>query len=123
MAKSIFRKTYTVNYDVSGGNTDFDIDDGAGTLLDFSKYDQIYLQVEYTGLDAATSEMTLKRKAKASAKFSDAPGGLELLKITGSFAADFDHSVAGAENFRLSLDRKTSTVGTISKIHVVAKSK
>ena len=123
MAKSILIQTLTPSYNVAGGDTTFDIDDVNGNLIDFSKYDQVYLQVEYTGLDAADSELKLVRKAIASASFSDAPGGTEILKITSSFAADFDHESVGAQNFRLDFTAKASTVGTISKIHIVAKSK
>lgn len=123
MAKSILIQTLLPAYDVAGGDTTFDIEDANAVLLNFNKFDQVYLQVEYTGLDAADSELKLIRKAAASAEYSDAPGGVEILKQTVAAAADFDHASFGAQNLRLVFTAKTSIIGTISKIHIIAKSK
>ncbi len=120
---SIFTKTLTPAYDMSGGAETFDIFDAAGNPIDFSKYNSVYVQVEYKDVVGANGNILFERKHKAATRYNIAPNGTHVTIITGEQVADFDHSVFGASNIQIRFVVGSVTAGTIEKIFIQAKSK
>lgn len=117
-----FENTQIVNYDITGGDTDFEIEDKNGNKLDLSKYDLLYVQIEHTALDVGDSTLIFKRSAVGD-RYTEPPGGTLLMDTGATQAADFSHLGLGAKFARISFIAGTDTVGTVENIHVIAKSK
>lgn len=108
----------TLNYNVSNGDTFFDIN----PKEPLGGFDVIYIQILYSGLDASDSTINLYRSATPdTSKFILVPNSTLTLDNTQS-AADYNICSTAATYFRLKFTKgANTTTGTIEKLIIVLK--
>ena len=109
------KKTITLNYDTSSGDTTFDID------LDLSKYKTLNIQFNVTNLSKATSSAALGRSNDGS-RFTAIPGAVVNLPMGVDQAIDMNIADFGAKN--LSVDFVAAgggMTGTVESLVITAK--
>lgn len=117
----IIERTITLNYDMAGsGSTAFDII--TGDLLDLSKYEIVYLQVNYKDADVGDSTLEFQRSADG-VRFVTPPGGLVEMDTGAAKVSDMNHADWGAKFVRVNFTLGTDTTGTIETIYLIAKNK
>lgn len=119
---AVFSNTQAINYAVTGGDTDIEIQDKNGDKLDLTKYDILYVQVDYKDLDVGDSTLTFKRSADG-VRYVTPPSSTLTMSTGSAKVNDFNHSVFGAKFARISFTHGTDAAGTIESVHVIAKSK
>jgi len=109
------KKTITLNYDTSSGDTTFSID------LDLSKYKTLNVQFNVTNLSKANSSVTLGRSNDGS-RFTAIPGASVNLPQGVDQAIDINVADFGAKNLVVDFfEAGGGMTGTVESIVITAK--